>query len=160
MSKRNNLYLGKAGHFAAMSEFLMRGWNVAVPEVDVGDDIFVVRDSDGAFMRVQVKTAQATKLKIGFSAQFAIPLPQLARPSTPELTYALVVRHLNHGWHLPLIIPRAELNDLRENNDIGSMVNGILVLHIRFALGGEVHCSKQMLTKYLNDFAGFPVVNH
>lgn len=28
-----------------MSEFLDRGYNVAVPEVDVGDDLFVVRDS-------------------------------------------------------------------------------------------------------------------
>jgi hypothetical protein len=38
-----------------MSEFLMRGWNVAVPEVDIGDDIFVVRDENGEFVRVQVK---------------------------------------------------------------------------------------------------------
>ncbi len=28
-----------------MAEFLLRGWNVAIPEVDVGDDIFVVDDN-------------------------------------------------------------------------------------------------------------------
>ncbi len=28
-----------------MAELLLRGWNVAIPEVDVGDDIFVVRDA-------------------------------------------------------------------------------------------------------------------
>ena len=44
MSKKFNLYLGKAGQLAAMSYFLMRGWNVATPEVDVGDDLFVVED--------------------------------------------------------------------------------------------------------------------
>lgn len=30
---------------AVMAEFLVRGYNVAIPEVDIGDDIFVVRDS-------------------------------------------------------------------------------------------------------------------
>ena len=32
MSKKNNLFLGKAGEFAIISEFLCRGWNVAIPE--------------------------------------------------------------------------------------------------------------------------------
>lgn len=40
-----------------MSEFLWRGYNVAIPEVDRGDDIFVVHDDDGTLHRVQVKTA-------------------------------------------------------------------------------------------------------
>lgn len=46
---RNNyhLYLGKAGHLTVMSEFLLRGWNVAIPEIDIGDDIFVVQDESG-----------------------------------------------------------------------------------------------------------------
>ena len=34
MSQLKNLYLGKAGEFLVMSHFLMRGWHVAVPEVD------------------------------------------------------------------------------------------------------------------------------
>lgn len=42
MPRRNHLYVGRAGQMAAMAEFLLRGYNVAVPEVDVGDDIFVV----------------------------------------------------------------------------------------------------------------------
>ena len=29
-----------------MSEFLTRGWNVAIPEVDIGDNIFVVQDDN------------------------------------------------------------------------------------------------------------------
>jgi hypothetical protein len=33
MTKKFNQYLGKAGHLAVMSEFLMLGWNVAIPEV-------------------------------------------------------------------------------------------------------------------------------
>lgn len=37
MSKRFNQFIGKAGHLHIMAEFLMRGWNVAIPEVDMGD---------------------------------------------------------------------------------------------------------------------------
>lgn len=59
MTKKYNLYLGKAGQLVVMSNFLLRGWNVATPEVDVGDDIFVVEDKKGIFYRVQVKTANA-----------------------------------------------------------------------------------------------------
>ncbi len=46
MEKRS--HLGMAGHYAAMAEFLYRGYNVAVPSVDVGDirDDFVAADRE------------------------------------------------------------------------------------------------------------------
>ena len=44
---------------AVMAEFLARGYNVAVPEVDRGDDLFVVRDDNGELSRIQVKSASA-----------------------------------------------------------------------------------------------------
>ena len=55
MKNNYHLYLGKAGHLTVMSEFLLRGWNVAIPEIDIGDDIFVVQDESGTLRRVQVK---------------------------------------------------------------------------------------------------------
>jgi hypothetical protein len=67
MSKKFNLYLGKAGQLTTMSEFLARGWNVATPEVDVGDGLFVVEDKKGLFKRVQVKTAQAVERQGSYS---------------------------------------------------------------------------------------------
>jgi hypothetical protein len=66
MTKKYNLYLGKAGQLVVMSCFLVRGWNVATPEVDVGDDLFVVEDKKGIFYRVQVKTSQATLRENGY----------------------------------------------------------------------------------------------
>ncbi len=63
MTKKFNQYLGKAGHLSVMSEFLMLGWNVAIPEVDIGDDIFVVQDNSGTLRRVQVKTSTSTVRK-------------------------------------------------------------------------------------------------
>ncbi len=52
-----DLYTGMSGQFAAMSEFLWRGYNVAIPAVDVGEDIFVVEAAQSVLRRVQVKTA-------------------------------------------------------------------------------------------------------
>ena len=45
MSK-NNAYTGKSGQLAAMGELAWRGYNVALPEMDVGDDIFSVNDAN------------------------------------------------------------------------------------------------------------------
>ena len=70
MTKLQDLYTGCSGQSAVMSEFLIRGYNVAVPEVDIGDDLFVVHDIAGSFWRVQVKTANGKHLKLGgYSAQ-------------------------------------------------------------------------------------------
>jgi hypothetical protein len=55
-------HLGRAGQFATMAEILARGWNVAIPEVDVGDDVFVARDDASRLTRVQVKTSAPTAL--------------------------------------------------------------------------------------------------
>jgi hypothetical protein len=81
--------LGKAGQLAAMSLLLKRGWNVATPEVDVGDDIFVVEDKKGLFYRVQVKTSQAIIRKNSYSAQFNIPLKQLNAFIEPECIFII-----------------------------------------------------------------------
>ena len=98
---QHHLYLGKAGQAYVMSQFLARGWNVAVPEVDVGDDIFVVRDEIGDFSRIQVKTAHATARKNGFSAPFNLPIEQLRRLTIPELTYCFMIR-FEDEWLKPM----------------------------------------------------------
>jgi hypothetical protein len=105
MKSNYNLYLGKAGHLAMMSEFLIRGWNVAIPEVDIGDDIFVVQDEKGTLQRVQVKTAASKPTKQGFRAQFSLSLRQLRNLSNILVHYAFLVRH-NGQWSAPLIITR------------------------------------------------------
>lgn len=60
-----------------MSEFLMPGWNVSIPEVDIGNDIFVVQDDNGTLRRVQVKTSVSTSRKSTYSAQFSISVKNL-----------------------------------------------------------------------------------
>jgi hypothetical protein len=46
MHKIWDLYLGRAAQLFVMSELLLRGYNVAIPEVDIGDDLLVIRDAD------------------------------------------------------------------------------------------------------------------
>ena len=103
MTKKFNQYLGKAGHLAVMSEFLMLGWNVAIPEVDIGDDIFVVQDDNGMLRRVQVKTSTATIRKTTFSGKFNISLKNLRNISNILVHYVFVVRE-NNSWTKPIII--------------------------------------------------------
>ena len=46
---RKSLYIGRAGQMAVMAEFLLRGYNVVIPEVDVGDDRAVCSSQDLSF---------------------------------------------------------------------------------------------------------------
>jgi hypothetical protein len=106
-------HFGRAGEYFAMSELLLRGWNVAVPVVDVGDDAFVIDDRDKTTRRVQVKTAAAEQAARGGTrptcvrAVFNLSREQLRTAQPIELFYMLMVRYPTH-WRA-LIIPRLDL---------------------------------------------------
>jgi hypothetical protein len=153
---RKNLYVGKSGQMAVIAEFLARGYNVAIPEVDVGDDIFVVRDSDGNLNRIQVKTANARASRNGYSTRFSVSLKQLQTPRTPDLYYVFVVRH-EGSWKDFLVISRDQLLEERTNNKIGTPSKGMLSLYFSFT-SKEVICSKQSLEKYRNNWSKWPEI--
>lgn len=110
MSKlpKQRSHFGMAGHFAAMSEFLLRGWNVAVPAVDVGDDVLVLADDAGDVRRVQVKTASGRETRdadgvlVQTVTQYSLSRSQLATLKAVELHYMLMVRW-DHRWRFILI---------------------------------------------------------
>ncbi|KYF61643.1 hypothetical protein [Sorangium cellulosum] len=118
VSKRT--HFGRAGEYHAMSELLLRGWNVAVPVVDVGDDAFVIDDRDKTTRRVQVKTAKAEPIEghtessgaRRLRATFNLSRQQLRTPQAIELFYMLLVR-LPASWRF-LVIPRRDLFQMRE----------------------------------------------
>lgn len=164
MSQRNNLYLGKAGQLAAMSYFLVRGWNVATPEVDVGDDLFVIEDAKGIFYRIQVKTANALEHLNSYSALFKVPLPQLQKKIDPEIYYVFVVCR-NHQWSDKIVIPRKDLFELYADSDIGTTSEKSLLVYFSFKTDKitqkiKVTCSDVDVTKYLDNFTDFPVIQH
>jgi hypothetical protein len=50
MLKRNAThypYVGRAGDLALMAELSWRGYNIAIPLIDIGDDVFAVNDKTG-----------------------------------------------------------------------------------------------------------------
>ena len=161
-SNRSNLYTGKAGHLAVMAELLLRGWNTAIPEVDIGDDIFVVHDRDGDMRRVQVKTAMAKPQQYGRSAQFNIPISQLQREMDPDITYVFAVRlRIRHKsrWDDFVVIDRQDIEKYREDG-MGSENRDRLVLYLRFEKE-SITCNGYDLSPYRNAWdTRFPVIEH
>jgi hypothetical protein len=78
-----------AGHYAAMSEFLYRGYNVAVPAVDIGDDVYVVEDRVETMWRLQVKTSNAPEAPEG---TYQLSRRQLREIKANELFFMFVIR--------------------------------------------------------------------
>jgi hypothetical protein len=139
-----------------MAEFLLRGWNVALPEVDVGDDVFVVKDEDGDLSRIQVKTATSKPSGSAYSAQFAVGLSQLKTPRHPDLTYVFVVRHITN-WGPYLIIARDKLDLEYEVNRVGSASKEQLILRFVYE-PDSVRCGKHDLSVFQNDWSKWPVL--
>lgn len=158
MTKKFNQYLGKAGHLTIMSEFLMLGWNVAIPEVDIGDDIFVVQDDNGTLRRVQVKTSTATVRKDGFSGQFSVSVKNLRTISNILVHYIFIVRH-NDEWSKAVIIRQDYMLDHFENNNVGSEAKGNITFYFSYT-NATVECAGQNFTKYIRDFTDFPKIEH
>ena len=156
MKNNYHLYLGKAGHLTVMSEFLLRGWNVAIPEIDIGDDIFVVQDESGTLRRVQVKTSTSTNRRNSFSGRFKIPLKQLRNLVEVPVHYAFIVRHLD-SWTKPIIIRQDDLLNLFETDNIGSVHGEMLNLYFSY-FDEKIECSKIDLTQYVADFTDFPII--
>jgi hypothetical protein len=136
-----------------MAELLLRQCNVAVPEIDVGTDMFAFLDEEEVVARVQVKTARAERYKkeAGCSALFDIPLRQLDQPDQPALYYVFAVR-LGEQWVDFLVIGRTQLNDYWNSDrrfGTANPASGSLVLTIRFR-PESVLCGEVDLTGHRN----------
>jgi hypothetical protein len=164
MNGRGNLYLGKAGQMHVMAEFLERGWNVGAPEVDVGDDVFVVRDEGGDLSRIQVKTARATDREYGYSAQFNVSSNQLKMTREPPLDYVFLVRR-EDDWGPFVVIRQTQLDELVETQRVGSRANGKLIFHVGYETDANgavtsVECSDVELDDFVDDFSSWPRISH
>jgi hypothetical protein len=158
MTPKYSLYLGEAGQASATSYFLARGWNVATPKVDIGDDLVVIEDYQGFFVRIQVKTARAIERKDSFSVRFKVSLKQLQNRYNPELYYMFMV-YREQEWLHKIIIPRTALLSKFRNKNIGSVVGDNLMLYITFQ-GTKVLCSDVDFSEFYNNFEDFPQVEH
>ena len=158
MTPKYNLYLGEAGQAAASSYFLARGWNVATPRVDIGDDLLVIEDKQGFFLRIQVKTAQAIIRQKSFNVRFNVSLKQLKNMNDPELYYVFMAYHQNE-WHHKIIITRSALFSLHLQHGIGSLIGENLILYFSFQ-NSKLMCSGIDFMEFYNNFEDFPVIVH
>jgi len=85
---------GASAQWGVISEVMRRGFNVALPVVDSGDDFYVMRDRGGIYARVQVKSRKASWSvpRSSLRADFRVPVRQLRRPHHPELLYVFALR--------------------------------------------------------------------
>lgn len=143
-----------------MSEFLLRGYNVAVPEIDIGDDIYVVEDENGNLGRVQVKAANCDTKKNGYSGQVNVKFSQLIEPKGALLTYVFVLRHQDQ-WGPFIVIPRKRLYDEHDLNGVGTHSNGYP--NVVFTLSynrdeNTLTCSGRDFSEFLNNWSDWPPV--
>ena len=148
MSELDSQFTGRSGHLAVMAEFLHRGINVAIPEVDIGDDIFVVRGGDEAVTRVQVKSANGMAQQDGsYFAQFNVPWLQLNKDDTPAFVYVFAVRYQDR-WSDFIVIRREVLSQFQEDTGVGSIIRDLrgeaLSLMLRLVFSASDVVNKQV----------------
>lgn len=117
-------YVGRAGQLAVMAELAWRGYNVSVPEIDVGDDIFVLNDANGQLSRVQVKTATGKKLERhnrAYRCQFRINGSHVSRKNSG--THYVLAGRCGGSWRY-LVFKRFVLSRLLSSGELGSEIKG------------------------------------
>jgi hypothetical protein len=144
---------------AALAEILMRQVNVAVPEVDEGEDVFAFHSGEPEVTRLQVKTANAEALKEEgrYAARVSVPLAQLRTKERVRLYYLFAVR-LADRWTDFVIISHLDLDDLSRTEGVGyaNQKAGELQLHLSFGPTSLV-CSAHDLQSYRNAWNHLPV---
>jgi len=160
-------YVEKAGVLALMSEFAWRGYNVAIPEIDVGDDLYVTNDRTGMISRIQVKTATGKRQIQSMRYQFAVSKSSIEDEVTmPEIHFVFTIRDSVDAWRY-VFIRRAELNMYVQRDGIGTAqqrndrISETLVFSFtlhddnRFTAGQG---SRLDLTRHLDNWTSWPVL--
>ena len=109
----SNLFLGKAGEYAVMSELLFWGYNVSLMAVDQGIDL--VTSKNGRYHHIQVKTATSAS----DDGPFVFQITQKAFDANHNSTmwYVFVMRKkLNTAY---AVVPSSHLHTLRSAGAIG-----------------------------------------
>jgi hypothetical protein len=148
-------FTGRAGQLAVVAELLHRGCNAAIPEVDLGNDIFAYKENRSEMVHIQVKTnSRQTMYKdgSGYSVRFGIPMKQLSEPDEENrpLYYVLAVRREGE-WIDFLVISRDELNTYWESRVGFGSENALSEnLEITVEFRDQVRCSGEVLTHCRN----------
>lgn len=165
MSKIRDLFLGRSAQLFVMSEFIVRGYNAAIPEVDIGDDILVIRDIDDSLSKIQVKATntcielKSPKNKGVFRVQFNVKKSQLLRDSIAPFFYFFLVRREGQ-WIQPIILPQDILSNDFISGDIGSDSGNNIKLWFKVFPDGTVECNHIDYSEFLGNWSPWPEVEN
>jgi hypothetical protein len=153
-------FTGRAAQLAVMAELLRLRCNAAIPEVDVGTDVFAFKDDREEVVRLQVKACTAPHLYVdgsGYSAKFAMPMKQFHRlDDRPPLYYALAVLR-DDKWVDFLVVSRVRLQSYSNGKmKFGSYNKANDDLEITVEFRAKVECSGQDLTDCRNAWKSLP----
>lgn len=154
-------HIGTAGQLALMAEFAYRGYNVSIPEIDQGDDAWVMNHQSGHAWRLQVKTSRPKQQVKSDRFQFNVKIAQITTPLQPDLVFAFVMR-VQDAWEF-VIVHRTVLQNYLATGQLGGQQGANYVLALTYyhtgERGGRVFGSKTCeVTHHLNDWATWPVI--
>ena len=137
-----------------MGEFCLRGYNAAMPEIDKGDDVFVVNDTTGSMWRLQVKTSLGSDQANSRRYQFRVRESAFQNAQTPELHFAFVLRR-DRVWRF-LLMDRGVLRTYVRNHQMGTAAGDYRQFTFVFHQDGRLICSSNNLANHLEDWATWP----
>jgi hypothetical protein len=163
-----NQYVGRAGQLAVMGELALRGYNVAMPEIDEGDDVLVYRASTAQIWRLQVKTARP-KHQVGSRRyDFRIRGKQITTPANPPVHFVFAMR-TDAGWSF-VVISQAVLNNYLQQDPMfatrfpdkakggEASIRLVLVTHTQGPRQNQTWCSRINMTSLVNNWEAWPDV--
>ena len=111
----DDAFTGRSAQLAVIAELLRRRCNAAIPEVDLGIDVFAFKADRDEVVHIQVKACTTTHTYAdgsGYSARFSLPVKQLDAPERrTALYYVLAVLRDDH-WIDFLIVSRKRLKSI------------------------------------------------
>lgn len=122
-------YVGKAGQLAVMGEFALLGYNVSMPEIDYGDDVFVTQEDQAQMWRIQVKTATPTKKPDtvqnprSYRYQLVVGEEFLLNPADNPPVYIIFALRTPERWRF-LVIGRSRLAEYHQQDNVGYAKDG------------------------------------
>jgi hypothetical protein len=153
-------FTGRAAQLAVVAELLRLCCNAAIPEVDLGTDVFVFKDDREAVVRLQVKACTVPRTYAdgsGYSAKFALPMRQFEYlDDYPPLYYVLAVLR-DEKWADFLIVSRARLQSYYNGDKpFGSLDKKNNNLEITVEFRAKVECSERELSDCRNAWQSLP----
>lgn len=158
-------YIGAAGQLFVMSELAFRGYNVAIPTIDEGDDIFITNPNTGHLIRGQVKTSTGALRRAGntsgYAGGFRLPIAQVRNANLGQFFYFLVCRCGVSDTRF-VVFERAGMRELVDTDQIGTIGQEYIQLNLNFRENGEVWTGVNARARQVGRSVGmdncFPVI--